>query len=514
MIDILFDQYQRYNNVANIINSMRVDGESFSILEVGANEHQNLEKFLPDDQITYLDIQLPENLQNNPKYKLGDATAMEFIDNEYNIVVALDVFEHIAEADRVKFISEIHRVSSEFFVITAPFDSIKVVEAERRANAVYKSIFNKDFIWLEEHMVNGLPKLDRLTEYLDSKDINHLILNHGDLNIWETMMTIHFVAAQNSRLGIYRNEIDRYYNQYIFNNDFVEDSYRKICIGSKQRELSSLEIAEVDQVVKTQQLERLKELENKFYILAGLNISEESNAPKDFLQIFKDEGEGYTESDSIKIELENNTQHIDVKLDSGRIKSLRIDPSNYRGTFEIKNLRLTNSLQDFSGEEYLMSGNYNWRSEDTFVFYNDDPYMIFHILTEMPVKRISFDILPLTKDEAIVSVIDHLNNKVTEIERHANETQVLLENDILTLKEDFARLDKINSDLENTKKELTHTIDISQNNIGILQKKNEEMQLELLRLQQENDTYGKELNSIYTSRGWIYLTKVKKLFGK
>lgn len=95
MIDILFDQYQRYNNVANLINNLREAGQTFSILEVGANEHQNLEKFLPEDHITYLDIQLPDNLKDNPKYLLGDATSMEFPDNKYNIVVALDVFEHI-----------------------------------------------------------------------------------------------------------------------------------------------------------------------------------------------------------------------------------------------------------------------------------------------------------------------------------------------------------------------------------------------------------------------------------
>lgn len=64
-------------------------------------------------------------------------------------------------------------------------------------NAVYKSIFNKDFIWLEEHMVNGLPILNDLSEYLDSQEINYDFISHGDVDIWEKMMTIHFVAAQN-----------------------------------------------------------------------------------------------------------------------------------------------------------------------------------------------------------------------------------------------------------------------------------------------------------------------------
>lgn len=514
MIDILFDQYQRYNNVANIINSMRVDGEILNILEVGANEHQNLERFLPNDQITYLDIQLPEDLKNNPKYILGDATKMEFSDNKFNIVVALDVFEHIAETDRLEFISEIYRVSSDFFVITAPFDSIKVVEAERRVNAVYKSIFNKDFIWLEEHMVNGLPNLDRLTDYLGLRSINYKILSHGDLNIWETMMNIHFIAAQNPRLGIYRNEIDRFYNQYIFKNDFVQDSYRKICVGSKQRELSPLQTVEINEIEKAQHLEQLKMLEKKFYVLATLNINEEFNTPKDFLQIFKDEGEGYSESNSIRIELEGNFQHIDKTFETNVIKKLRIDPSNYRGTFEFKNLRLATEMRVLSEEEYSISGNYYWKSGKTFVFYNDDPFIIFDIAPEASIKKISFDLNLINKDDAVISVIDHLSEKIIEVEKCADNKQADLENDLLLMKEHSEQLLKINDNLESNKKELSLQIESYKHTNDIWQKNKEEMQLELSRLQQENDKYSKELNAIYTSRGWVFLTKLKRILGK
>lgn len=95
MNQIPFDQFQRYNNVQKIINNLRSQNQTFRILEVGANEHQNLEGFLPSDLITYLDISLPKELQLNPKYILGDATQMEFEDDAYDIVVALDVFEHI-----------------------------------------------------------------------------------------------------------------------------------------------------------------------------------------------------------------------------------------------------------------------------------------------------------------------------------------------------------------------------------------------------------------------------------
>lgn len=63
---VSFDQYQRYKNAQLIINSARKKDEIFKILEVGANEHRNLEKFLPLDSIVYLDISLPAELLEDP----------------------------------------------------------------------------------------------------------------------------------------------------------------------------------------------------------------------------------------------------------------------------------------------------------------------------------------------------------------------------------------------------------------------------------------------------------------
>ena len=91
-MSIIFDQYQRYKNAQKIIDSARKEGQIFKILEVGANEHKDLEKFLPNDKITYLDVKLSDEMKKDPAYVLGDATQMEFEDNAYDIVIALDVF--------------------------------------------------------------------------------------------------------------------------------------------------------------------------------------------------------------------------------------------------------------------------------------------------------------------------------------------------------------------------------------------------------------------------------------
>ena len=45
LYNIPFDQYQRYKTTSLIIENYKNDSENVSILEIGANEHKNLEKF-------------------------------------------------------------------------------------------------------------------------------------------------------------------------------------------------------------------------------------------------------------------------------------------------------------------------------------------------------------------------------------------------------------------------------------------------------------------------------------
>ena len=43
--NVAFDQFQRYKKATEIVNTIREKNEIFNILEIGANEHKNLEIF-------------------------------------------------------------------------------------------------------------------------------------------------------------------------------------------------------------------------------------------------------------------------------------------------------------------------------------------------------------------------------------------------------------------------------------------------------------------------------------
>lgn len=206
-------------------------------MEVGANEHKNLEKFLQDDVLTYLDIVVPEHLKQDPSYIEGDATNMPLGDNEFDFIVALDVFEHISGPLRNTFVSELMRVSKYGFILAAPFNTTGVEEAEIRANKFFETMYGFNYQWLEEHRENGLPEIGELIDYLNVSHMPYLNFSHGSLKVWEKMIKIHFLAAGRTSLYDYRATIDDYYNNYIYNADYGEPCYRNFFFVSKSKGL-------------------------------------------------------------------------------------------------------------------------------------------------------------------------------------------------------------------------------------------------------------------------------------
>lgn len=525
MKNTLFDQYQRYNNIRKIINEMRCGDESFRILEVGANEHRNLENFLPLDKITYLDIQLPEELQHDPSYILGDATNMDFPDDEYDVIVALDVFEHIPVEKRNQFIDELYRVSSQVCIITAPFHSQQSIDAESRVNSVYKSLFKKNFIWLEEHMDNGLPNKDSLKEYLELKNIRYMMIGHGRISIWEKLMGIHFFAAKNPELAVYRQEIDRFYNSYIFDHDYTEDSYRKIVILEKARNLNLS--FETSSEIPAETLKTLEMMERTFYNLCSMTgENEEENSFGDKVQIFIDCGDGFTESNSEYFQFNDVELMKFVKVDLRDfdvIKGIRIDPSDYCGFYKIDNLRLIGANND-TEIKYQMSGSFDFKTSNVYLFEKDDPNIILNFESEVDIARIEFYISKLSTTEIVnqyVSMSVSKENEILSINNEYKRQLVMKETHINNLTNDKYILEEENENhlktkdifisnlsdngrvIENLNAEIEHL------RAGSIVKETEKQELIQQLVEKEQ-----ELSSIYNSKAWKLVVKTRRILGK
>ncbi|MCT1539296.1 MULTISPECIES: glycosyltransferase [Lysinibacillus] len=291
---VAFDQYQRYKHIEEIINLVRKDS-NFTILEVGANEHKNLQNFLPLDDITYLDIEVPNHLLDDPQYIQADATNMpEITERTYDFVIALDVFEHIPAALRENFIKELHRVSKKGVIIAAPFNSKAVENAEVRANNYFMQLYGSGFRWLEEHRENGLPDFAKTIDcYLENK-FDFIYFEHGSLDVWEKMIDLHFLFANKSQFHESRFLIDDYYNQEIYPIDYGEECYRKFFISNQDtEELSKIKNWIDGRVEKSkenlQKKEHLKWLENQLKNAYSINKLDELKITQNQMSIKQEE---------------------------------------------------------------------------------------------------------------------------------------------------------------------------------------------------------------------------------
>lgn len=230
--NIAFDQFQRYQTVARIIEYYRanVSNDKFRVLELGANEHKDLKLFLPQEEIVFTDVNLTEAMKSDKDFIEADGTKLPFEDASFDFVIATDVLEHVNPAKRELFLREAHRVSRITAILSFPFQSKEVAEAEKRVNEYYKVLAGEDFIWLKEHIENGLPTKTEINSLLQNIGTEFVSFIHGDIQTWEKMWYCHFNTVFMPETLSFRHRIDQYYNTNLYLGDIGDSCYRVFLI--------------------------------------------------------------------------------------------------------------------------------------------------------------------------------------------------------------------------------------------------------------------------------------------
>lgn len=229
-----FDHYQRYAVAARTIDLIRDGDAPMSILEVGSNTHRLLGRLLPADRILYLDREVPDEMRDLPDLVLGDATALELPDASHDVVVALDVYEHIPAERRELFLGHLGRVASRLALIGAPFDDPAVAMAEIDADATWRGLHGGSYRWLDEHRDSGLPDLAWTIARIEAAGFTCLHVSHGELALWTRLMKAHFAKTYVQSMQPVVAALDRFYNEQVFSRDFSpEHAYRKFVFYSR-----------------------------------------------------------------------------------------------------------------------------------------------------------------------------------------------------------------------------------------------------------------------------------------
>ena len=411
MHNVHFDQYQRYKTAQILVKNMKkkLDAEKISILEIGANEHRNLEKFCPIEEVRFLDIEVPDYLLSDPRYILGDATNLVNVnDDSYDLVIALDVYEHIPRDKREAFISELVRVSKYGVFIGAPFYTVATSNLEKRGNFYYKSIHKIDHRWLLEHIENGLPHLDTTLKFIESLNQNYFVFEQGSLEIWET---INYYLWQVEGIDTdCENLINTFYNNEIYMNDISSENYRKfIFISSNQDLCQSVNkdmtacfncdknkfdetLRKVDRIISLFNDLLLKKDVEKIRIQQEQTSQKEIAVTKKNRKLYLDSGRGFSEDEIIVFDLDENGKVLIDLTKTPNIERLRVDFAESKIVFLLNEIKLI-----FEEKEHVVRVN-DCKSNAKFIYHNlfgfldDDPYLIIENTDLKGIKQILFQI--------------------------------------------------------------------------------------------------------------------------
>lgn len=225
-LDLPFDQFQRYELVRLLVESVRADGQRFRILDVGGRTAL-LRDFLPDDDVDLVDVD-PSDARG---LVLGSGAQLPFKDDAYDVVAGFDTLEHVPPPLRDAFVAECARVARRHVILAGPYHAEPVAEAEQALLDFLKVRLQWEHRYLAEHRVYGLPDMGRATEILEGAGCEVLSIGHGALDRWLPLMIVELYAEHEPLLRSIAARAYRLYNEHLFRTDHGGQVYRHALVG-------------------------------------------------------------------------------------------------------------------------------------------------------------------------------------------------------------------------------------------------------------------------------------------
>ena len=228
VLDLPFDQYQRYGLVKALLESVRAPGERFHVLDVGGRTGL-LRKFLPDDSVELVDV-VPSDIEG---LVLGSGAKLPFKDNTFDVVAAFDTLEHVPPDLRGAFVSECGRVAKRYVMLAGPYDAPRVAEAEQHLLDFLKVRLDWEHRYLAEHRENGLPDAVQTRSILRAAPGARVeSFGHGALDRWLLLMMLELYVEHEGLLHGIGPSLYRFYNEHLFRSDHGAEVYRHAIVAA------------------------------------------------------------------------------------------------------------------------------------------------------------------------------------------------------------------------------------------------------------------------------------------
>lgn len=227
VLDLPFDQYQRYALVRALLESVRAPGETFEVLDVGGRTAL-LRDFLPDDRVQLVDVD-PAAV---PGLVLGSGAQLPFRDDSVDVVAAFDTLEHVPPPLRDAFVAECARVARRHVILAGPYHTDRVAEAEEILMAFLKERLRWEHRYLAEHRTNGLPDAAGTRAVLEAAGARVEVHGHGALDRWLLLMCLELYVEHEPLLRQLAKRAYRLYNEHLFRSDHGPEVYRHAVVAT------------------------------------------------------------------------------------------------------------------------------------------------------------------------------------------------------------------------------------------------------------------------------------------
>ena len=186
-----FDQFQRYSFLRRILETVypnRAGAGKIRLLDVGSGPERLTAAFVDDRfEIVRCDV---DSFGQSDMVVLDPNDAYPFSANEFDVVVALEVLEHLPATDRMHLIDETLRVARDIAVLSAPDGRTDVAAAEGRIAAAFQLMTGEQHPFLDEHSRYGLPTERDVRELLDGRGLRYVVAGNSPLDRWEATLML------------------------------------------------------------------------------------------------------------------------------------------------------------------------------------------------------------------------------------------------------------------------------------------------------------------------------------
>lgn len=144
--------------------------ESSKILEVGS-AGLGIAPYLKRE-VTGIDVDFKPPFHPFLRRVKASCTKLPFTDSSYDIVLSMDLLEHLNREDRVKSISEMIRVAKKSVLIGFPSGKL-ATDQDILLHKYYKNKYGKNYQFFEEQIHEGLPEKEEIHKIIIDKAKHH-----------------------------------------------------------------------------------------------------------------------------------------------------------------------------------------------------------------------------------------------------------------------------------------------------------------------------------------------------